>query len=242
MSLAETLSNVGTSFVLGLLTPLTALCVIPLYPAFLSRLSRTVSKDRTTAGSSHSSALVVVAGVIMFMMALGLIFTMLLQESLTVVIGIISPIAFAAMAVIGVLLMANIKIQRKVRPNKLRNPYVSAFIYGFFFGAIVVPCNPLFIATFFARVATIQDFSTNMLNFLAFGLGIGAPLLAFSLVSRARQPLDGQLAREVQPTDRFRRRARDVYRRPVLPLRGLPRLRRLPLGRARDRMTEQPER
>ena len=43
----------------------------------------------------------------------------------------------------------------------------------------------LFIAAFFARVATIQDFATNMLNFLAFGLGIGAPLLAFSLVSRS---------------------------------------------------------
>jgi len=34
-------------------------------------------------------------------------------------------------------------------------------------------------------VATVQDFTTNMLNFLAFGLGIGAPLLAFSLVSRS---------------------------------------------------------
>ncbi len=102
--------------------------------------------------------LVVVAGVIAFMALLGLVFTMLLQESLTKVIGIISPIAFAAMAVIGVLLMFNVKIQRKVRPNKLRNPYVSAFFYGFFFGAIVVPCNPLFIAAFFARVATIEGF------------------------------------------------------------------------------------
>lgn len=185
MNLGDVLSDVATSFVLGLLTPLTALCVIPLYPAFLSRLSRNVSKERDNRRMFALFGLVVVAGVIVFMALLGLVFTMLLQESLTKVIGIISPIAFAAMAVIGVLLMFNVKIQRKVRPNKLRNPYVSAFFYGFFFGAIVVPCNPLFIAAFFARVATVEGFVVNMLNFLAFGLGIGAPLLAFSLVSRA---------------------------------------------------------
>jgi cytochrome c-type biogenesis protein len=185
VSLGDVLGDVATSFVLGLLTPLTALCVIPLYPAFLSRLSRNVSKEHDNRRLFALFGLVVVAGVIVFMALLGLIFTMLLQESLTRVIGIISPIAFAAMAVIGVLLMFNVKIQRKVRPNKLRNPYVSAFFYGFFFGAIVVPCNPLFIAAFFARVATVEGFVVNMLNFLAFGLGIGAPLLAFSLVSRA---------------------------------------------------------
>jgi cytochrome c-type biogenesis protein len=185
VNLGDVLSDVATSFVLGLLTPLTALCVIPLYPAFLSRLSRNVSKEHDNRRLFALFGLVVVAGVIVFMALLGLIFTMLLQESLTRVIGIISPIAFAAMAVIGVLLMFNVKIQRKVRPNKLRNPYVSAFFYGFFFGAIVVPCNPLFIAAFFARVATVEGFVVNMLNFLAFGLGIGAPLLAFSLVSRA---------------------------------------------------------
>ena len=185
MSLGDVLSDVATSFVLGLLTPLTALCVIPLYPAFLSRLSRNVSKEHDNRRLFALFGLVVVAGVIVFMAVLGLVFTMLLQESLTKVIGVISPIAFAAMAVIGVLLMFNVKIQRKVRPNKLRNPYVSAFFYGFFFGAIVVPCNPLFIAAFFARVATVEGFVVNMLNFLAFGLGIGAPLLAFSLVSRA---------------------------------------------------------
>jgi cytochrome c-type biogenesis protein len=185
VSLGDVLGDVATSFVLGLLTPLTALCVIPLYPAFLSRLSRNVSKEHDNRRLFALFGLVVVAGVIVFMALLGLIFTTLLQESLTRVIGVISPIAFAAMAVIGVLLMFNVKIQRKVRPNKLRNPYVSAFFYGFFFGAIVVPCNPLFIAAFFARVATVEGFVVNMLNFLAFGLGIGAPLLAFSLVSRA---------------------------------------------------------
>jgi cytochrome c-type biogenesis protein len=185
VSLVELLESVWASFILGVLTPLGALCVIPLYPAFLARLSRTVSKEHDNRRLFALFGLVVVAGVITFMIGLGLIFTTFLQESLTSVIGVISPIAFAIMTVIGVLLIFDVKIQRKVRPNKLRNPYLSAFLYGFFFGAIVVPCNPLFIAAFFARVATVEGFVSNMLNFLAFGLGIGAPLLAFSLVSRA---------------------------------------------------------
>ena len=38
------LSNVFTSFFLGLLTPLTAVCVLPLYPAFITYLSNQVNK------------------------------------------------------------------------------------------------------------------------------------------------------------------------------------------------------
>jgi cytochrome c-type biogenesis protein len=185
VNLGDVLGDVGTSFLLGLLTPLTALCVIPLYPAFLSRLSRTVSKEHDNRRLFALFGLVVVAGVIVFMGALGLIFTTFLQQSLNAVIEIVSPIAFVLIAIFGVMLMFNVKIQRKVRPNKLRHPYVSAFFYGFFFGAIVVPCQPIFIAVMFARVATVESAVVNMLNFLAFGLGIGAPLLAFSLVSRA---------------------------------------------------------
>jgi cytochrome c-type biogenesis protein len=36
------LGDLAVTFWLGVLTPLTALCVIPLYPAFLARLARTV--------------------------------------------------------------------------------------------------------------------------------------------------------------------------------------------------------
>jgi cytochrome c-type biogenesis protein len=183
----DLLSDVGTSFVLGLLTPLTAVCVIPLYPAFLARLSRQVSRegDRADKRLLAFFGVVVTLGVIAFMASVGLIFTTLLQESLTAVIGVISPIAFAIMAGLGVALMLDLKPQRKVRPNRISNPYVSAFLYGYFFGAIVVPCNPLFIAAFFARVASVGSFAEGMAQFFAFGLGIGAPLMAFSLISRA---------------------------------------------------------
>ena len=64
-------------------------------------------------------------------------------------------------------------------------PYASALLYGLFFGAIVIPCNPGIIAAFFSKAlaTTTSDFLLNMLHFLLFGVGIGFPLLVIALVS-----------------------------------------------------------
>lgn len=181
----ETLRFVGTSYVLGLLTPLTALCVLPLYPAFLVRMARLAKRDRDDRKVLAWTGSIVTLGVISFMGLLGVVFTTLLQESLQRVIGIVSPIAFAVLAVVGVLMMAGVEIRRKVHLPEPKNPLVASYLYGFFFGAIVIPCNPAFIAAFLARAALIADPVASILNFLAFGFGIGTPLIAFSLVSRA---------------------------------------------------------
>ncbi len=181
----DALRFVGTSFVLGLLTPLTALCVIPLYPAFLVRMARLAKRDRDDRKVLAWTGFVVTLGVISFMGLLGVVFTTLLQESLQRVIGIVSPIAFTILAVIGVLMMAGVEIRHKVRLPEPKSPLLASYLYGFFFGAIVIPCNPAFIAAFLARTTLIADPLASILNFLAFGLGIGTPLIVLSLVSRA---------------------------------------------------------
>lgn len=183
------LSNLFTAFTLGLLTPLTALCVLPLYPGFLSYLSKKLSKQKEPDRKLLIMfGLIITFGVIIFMFLLGLIFTTVLQVSLTKIIGIVSPIAFGTLIIISVLLIFNIDIGKflpKYNVPVLRNPLLSAFIYGFFFGAIVIPCNPLFIAALFTRTAAGSDFISNLLSFIFFGLGIGFPLLLFSLISGA---------------------------------------------------------
>ena len=63
--------------------------------------------------------------------------------------------------------------------------FKGSFIYGFFFGAIVVPCNPLFIAVLFTRTLTTIGFMENLLQFLFFGIGIGFPLLVIAAISSA---------------------------------------------------------
>lgn len=191
---------VGTSYVLGLLTPTTALCVIPLYPAFLARMARTANRDRDDRATLAWSGLVVTAGVVSFMALLGLVFTTLLQQSLQRVIGVISPMAFAVLAVVGLLMMLGVEIRHKVRLPEPRNPLVASYLYGFMFGAIVIPCNPAFIAAFLARSVLVTDPLASIVNFLAFGLGIGTPLMVFSLVTRsASRAMVNWLVRRERP-------------------------------------------
>ena len=187
-------NQIFEAFVLGLLTPLTAVCVLPLYPAFLIFLSNQVNADKTNRSSNKwllpMLSLVIVSGVISFMFLLGLIFTFIFKVSLTNVIGVVSPIAFSFLALISLLLIFDVdfskflpkfNVAQKVNHNP--KPLRNAYLYGFFFGAIVVPCNPLFIAVLFTRVASFGTFASGLMSFVAFGVGIGAPLIAFSLLS-----------------------------------------------------------
>lgn len=174
------------AFVLGLLTPLGAVCVLPLYPGFLVYLSNQLSTRLGGKRTIVLLGLIITGGVILFMLLLGLIFTTVLEVSLTNVIGVVSPIAFGILFVISLLLIFNVDVGRflpRVHSPITRNPWLSAVTFGFFFGAIVVPCNPLFIAVLFTRTASVTGFLENILRFLAFGLGIGFPLLAFAIIS-----------------------------------------------------------
>jgi cytochrome c-type biogenesis protein len=69
----------------------------------------------------------------------------------------------------------------------VKNPLLSAFVFGFFFGAIVIPCNPAFIAAMFTKsVVSGLGFVANMINFILFGAGMGFPLIVISLISSTK--------------------------------------------------------
>jgi len=191
------LGELSTSFLLGLATPLTALCVIPLYPGFISYLSQQLDGD-TNQKTYLLFGLLVVAGVISFMLALGLVFSTILQASLTSVIEIVSPIAFTILGIMGLAMILNLNFQSYL-PSKttpqFQNPLLNAYSFGFFFGAIIIPCNPAFIATFFARAFLFTNPINSILNFTLFGLGIGFPLLTFTLLS---QPKSQQIIQTLQ--------------------------------------------
>lgn len=185
---AEYLSNISTAFVLGALTPLTAACVLPLYPGFLAYLSNQLSGKSSDKRALALFGVVITSGVILFMLLFGLVFTTILQVSLTSVIGVVSPIAFGVLIIISLLLIFDVNIGKhlpKTQAPGAENPWLRAFLFGFFFGAIVIPCNPLFIAALFARTLSAMNYLGNLGSFLFFGLGMGAPLLAFSLLSTA---------------------------------------------------------
>ncbi|MBT3363655.1 MAG: cytochrome C biogenesis protein [Chloroflexi bacterium] len=184
------------AFWLGFVTPLGAVCVLPIYPGFLVYLSSRISSERVRRKTIFLLGLVVTSGVIVFMFLVGLIFTTLFEVSLTGIVDIVSPIAFGILLVISLILIitstislvsdVNINVWKflpKGRAPMVKNPWLSAFLYGFFFGAIVIPCNPGFIAILFARAVSTVDFVENIFRFLFFGLGLGFPLLILAGIS-----------------------------------------------------------
>lgn len=202
MSLAVDLAEV---FAIGVGTPLSAACVIPLYPAFVAYLAN----NESTGFGSRPIVLggFVVAGVLTFMGLVGFVFTKLLETSLSRVIEAVSPIAFGILVLIGLVLLADLDVFARVPtvdPPQFEYPSATAFSYGFFFGAIIIPCNPGLIALFFARAPVLFDTQfQSLLGFLAFGLGIGAPLLAIAAVSESSgQRLTRLLAQYKSPINR----------------------------------------
>ena len=183
------LGNLLSTYLLGLLVPLGAVCVLPLYPGFIAFLSKRLSQMNRREGSIILG-LIVTAGVITFMAIIGVVFSTFLRVSLTKVISIVSPIAFGVLAVISILLIFHIdmgRLFRSVRVPQTKNPVPGAFLFGFFFGAIVLPCNPGMIAAFFTKSLAVSnlDFASNILNFVLFAVGMATPLLGFSILSEA---------------------------------------------------------
>jgi len=179
------LEDLGSSFVLGLLTPLTALCTLPLFPGFLAYLTEQLS-SRNIRISPFGLSLIVSLGTISFMVLFGLVFSTILQVSLTNVIGIISPIAFFFLGAVSIAMILDYDLSSlfpQFQAPISKNPIISAYSFGFFFGAIVIPCNPLFIAAIFAKNLLSNDALLGVFNFLFFGFGISFPLVLFSLLS-----------------------------------------------------------
>jgi len=192
----ELLALLWEAFLLGLATPLGAVCVLPIYPGFLVYLSTQISGEATNRKTIFLFGLIITSGVILFMLLLGLVFTTILQVSLTNIVQIVSPIAFGLLLIISLILIVTgvislvtnkeidiWKFLPKGRAPVVGNPWATAFLYGFFFGAIVVPCNPGFIAIMFARAVSTIDFIQNVFRFLLFGIGVGFPLLVLAGVS-----------------------------------------------------------
>jgi cytochrome c-type biogenesis protein len=179
------ISEFFQSFLLGLATPLTAACVLPLYPGFISYLSNQLDGDVSKKTYAMFGGLVV-GGVLAFMLILGLLFTTVIGTSLTAVTQVVSPIAFGLLGAISLFLIFDLDFQSilpSIRGPRFEDPLKNAFSFGFFFGAIVLPCNPGYIAVFLARATLFNSPVSSLGNFILFGFGMGFPLFAFTLAS-----------------------------------------------------------
>ncbi len=180
--MADPASGIGISFLAGVMTPLGAVCVLPLYPAFLAFLS-----GQPEGGGVRGAAALVTGGIMCSMLALGAVVILVWHTSLAGVLTIVAPIVYLVLAVAGVLLIAGIvpwSGAQGIQAPRYASPMVTAFVFGFFFGIVAMPCNPGPVLVLFALSLSPADAAIHLLEFVAFGIGMAAPLLVLSALPK----------------------------------------------------------
>lgn len=165
-------------------------CVLPLYPAFLAYLTRPTGGAVGRPMAPALAAVLVWAGVVSGMVALGAALA-LLSLSLGGVLRILLPIADALLILLGLLLIAGRNpLARLPRPAPMSggraHPGVGAYLYGLLFAPIALPCSGPFLIGIFLASLTIGDAVRQLSFFAVFGIGFGLPLFVLGLVGQVR--------------------------------------------------------
>jgi cytochrome c-type biogenesis protein len=173
-----------TSLLLGLLATASP-CVLPLYPGFLAYLSGQTGLGR----QRYFLGLFVLAGVLTMMLALGGLIA-LLSIPVGNVLRYIVPLADLFIMTLGILMVMDrnpFKTLPQIQMPLLRHPFMNAWVYGFLYGPIALPCSGPLVVAIFALSFTVGEAFGKLWVFLWFGLGFGIPLLVLSLLSGAFQ-------------------------------------------------------
>lgn len=174
------------SFTLGLASAASP-CLLPLYPGFLAYLAGNAGNLRGRRATGLLG-LVVLAGVLTAMIAIGLALTAL-AVPLGSVLGLVVPLVIATLAILGVLLLVGVNPFARlatVRIPVVTNPFAQAFVYGLLLGPLALPCAGAFLVAIFATSLGAADAAQRLLSFIAYGLGFGLPLVLLSLLAGAR--------------------------------------------------------
>jgi len=165
-------------------------CILPLYPAFIAYLTQGSGATAARPFPPLVVALLVWAGVVTGMMAIGATFALIAQP-LGDFNRIVLPIADGLLIGLGILLLAGrnpFGRLPQLSPALAvgRGPAVGAYVYGLAFAPIAVPCSGPFIVSVFAFSLTVGDVVDQLAFFLAFGIGFGLPLFVIGLLGQLR--------------------------------------------------------
>jgi cytochrome c-type biogenesis protein len=176
------LQSMLTAFIFGLLGT-TSPCVLPLYPGYLAYLGS--GRAGTQKKNQFISGLFVLFGVLVMMLILGALIAGL-SISIGRALSWIVPLVDLIIIALGILLIANINPFEKipmVQSPVVANPLLSAFLYGFLYGPLTLPCSGPLVVGIFAYSFTTREAFDKLAVFIGFGLGFGLPLLVISILS-----------------------------------------------------------
>ena len=165
-------------------------CILPLYPAFIAYLTQGPAAGPARPFPPLVVALLVWAGVVTGMVAIGAIFALIAQP-LGDFNRIVLPIADGLLIGLGILLLVGrnpFARLPQLSPALAvgRGPALGAYVYGLAFAPIAVPCSGPFIVSIFAFSLTVGDVVDQLAFFLVFGIGFGLPLFVIGLLGQLR--------------------------------------------------------
>lgn len=115
---------------------------------------------------------------------LGLLFNTILSHASHSVMATLSIIGGLLIMLFGILLIASSRYiipffatEHKLRPGRLRNSYISSFVFGFAFAIGWTPCVGAILGSIYIFAATSPGLGFLLL--LAYSLGLGIPFLIF---------------------------------------------------------------
>ena len=181
------LADLTVAFIAGLLSPLGAACILPLYPGYLSFLAaQDQDDDRRIPHIRILLGFIAGAGILAAMLGFGLLVGVIFTLPIGDVLSIVSPIAYAILGGIGILLVLGAGFGLPFRtPDMMKgkSPLGGAFLFGLFFGILILPCNAGPVTVLLALSTSASDFASNLGNFLVYGVGMAIPLIAISAFS-----------------------------------------------------------
>ena len=170
-------------------------CLLPLYPSFIALLT---ANTRALEGRRASGllGLIILGGVLTTMLVVAVI---LVASAVPIasVLGPLIPIVDGLVIVLGVLMLAGRNPFERLpgaRVPIIANPYGQAYLYGVMLGPLVLPCAGGFALALIAYSIGIGETLPRVATFLAYGLGLGLPLVLLSLLAGIRRE---QLVRAV---------------------------------------------
>ena len=173
------------AFILGNAAILTNVCVLPLYPGLIAFLAGTANNERM-AKATKWLGIFVLAGVLTLMIAVGALLFWL-QSSFGGLLIWVLPVIYVVVIVMGVLMVFGRNPFNKlaaIEAPVLRNPFVTAYVYGLLLGPMTLPCTgPLILSVFLLGAGSFAELGSGLAYFFFFGLGFGWPLVVLPFLA-----------------------------------------------------------
>lgn len=176
------ITNLGLLFLEGLLSFLSP-CILPLVPLYVGYLTQAVKGDekRQTKIMILTNCFVLGICTVFFIMALGANSIRTVIQSYQAEISVVGGLVLIVFGIINFGLFKNPFAKTlKFEARKHQNPYINAYLIGFFFSFGWTPCVGPYLSNVILKASTTSFLMGNV-SILAYALGFVIPFLLLGI-------------------------------------------------------------